>query len=74
MTLVQTKGMRGYLSLDQKQELIRLVTDAVLSFEGEGRRSVTRVTIMDVAPGLWGIGGKPASEDDLRAMAQKSAA
>lgn len=74
MTLVQTKGMRGYLSLDQKQELIRHVTDAVLSFEGEGRRSVTRVTIEDVAPGPWGIGGKPVSEDDLRALAQKSAA
>lgn len=74
MTLVQTKGMRGYLSLDQKQELIRHVTDAVLSFEGEGRRSVTRVTIEDVAPGPWGIGGKPDPEDGLSALAQKSAA
>lgn len=74
MTLVQTKGMRGYLSLDQKQELIRHVTDAVLSLEGEGRRSVTWVTIEDVAPGPRGVGGKPVSGDDLRAMAQKSAA
>lgn len=69
MPLVQIKGVGDYLSLEQKQELIRRVTDAVVSVEGEGLRQVTWVTIEDVAPGAWGVGGQPITADDLRAMA-----
>lgn len=66
MPLVQIKGIGGYLSLEEKQELIRKVTDAVLSVEGEGLRQVTWVTIEDVQPGAWGVGGQPMTDDDLR--------
>jgi len=69
MPLVQIKGVGDYLSLEQKQELIRRVTDAVVSVEGEGLRQVTWVTIEDVASGAWGVGGQPVTADDLRAMA-----
>lgn len=69
MPLVQIKGVGGYLTLDQKQELIRRVTDAVVSVEGEGLRPVTWVTIEDVAPGAWGVGGSPVTDADLRALA-----
>ncbi|MDE2570281.1 MAG: 4-oxalocrotonate tautomerase family protein [Sphingomonadales bacterium] len=74
MPLVQIKGVGGYLSLEQKQEMIRRVTDAVLAVEGEGLRNVTWVTIEDVAPGAWGVGGTPVTDDDLRAMANTEAA
>jgi 4-oxalocrotonate tautomerase len=40
MPLAQVKGLSGYLSMEQKQELIRKVTDAIVSVEGEGLRSV----------------------------------
>lgn len=73
MPLVQIKGVGGYLSLEQKQEMIRRVTDAVLSVEGEGLRQVTWVTIEDVEPGAWGVGGTPVTDDDLRALAGLSA-
>jgi len=69
MPLVQIKGVGGYLSAQQKQEMIRKVTDAVLSVEGEGLRSVTWVTIEDVESGAWGVGGQPVTADDLRKMA-----
>ena len=69
MPLVQIKGVGGFLTLEQKQEMIRKVTDAVVSVEGEGLRSVTWVTIEDVEPGAWGVGGKPVTDDDLRARA-----
>jgi len=69
MPLVQIKGVGSYLSLEQKQEMIRRVTDAVLSVEGEGLRPVTWVTIEDVAEGAWGVGGSPVVADDLRLMA-----
>ncbi|HEY7679535.1 MAG TPA: tautomerase family protein [Terriglobia bacterium] len=55
--------------------MIRRVTDAVLAAEGEGRRQVTGVTIEDVQPGAWGVGGQPVTDADLRALArQKNAA
>lgn len=50
--------------------MIRKVTDAVLSVEGEGLRHVTWVMIEDVAPGSWAIGGQPVTADDLRDLAQ----
>lgn len=71
MPLVQIKGVGGYLSLQQKQEMIRKVTEAVLSVEGEGLRDVTWVTIEDVPPGAWGVGGQSVTADDLRRMAQR---
>lgn len=74
MPLVQIKGVGGYLTLAQKQEMIRKVTDAVLSVEGEGLRQVTWVTIEDVQPGAWGVGGKPVTDDDLRTLARVKAA
>jgi len=73
MPLVQIKGVGGYLSLAQKQEMIRKVTEAVLSVEGEGLRQVTWVTIEDVQPGAWGVGGQPVTDDDLRKLAGRSA-
>jgi len=69
MPLVQIKGIEGYLSLEQKKEMIRKVTDAVVSVEGEGLRPVTWVTIEDVKAGAWGVGGQPITDDDLRKMA-----
>lgn len=74
MPLVQIKGVGGYLTLAQKQEMIRKVTEAVLSVEGEGLRQVTWVTIEDVPPGAWGVAGQPVTADDLRALAQQAAA
>jgi 4-oxalocrotonate tautomerase len=40
------------------QKLIRKVTDAVVSVEGEGLRPVTWVLFDDVASGEWGVGGQ----------------
>jgi len=74
MPLVQIKGVGGYLTLEQKRDMIHKVTEAVLSVEGEGLRDVTWVTIEDVEPGAWGIGGQSVGLDDLRAMASRTAA
>ena len=74
MPFIQIKGISGYLTLEQKQEIISKVTDAVLSVEGEGLRQVTWVTIEDVEPGAWGVGGQPVTDADLRKMAGQVAA
>lgn len=69
MPLVQIKGVGDYLSLEQKQELIRKVTDAVVSVEGEGLRPVTWVLIEEVPSGAWGVAGQPVTAADLRKLA-----
>jgi 4-oxalocrotonate tautomerase len=72
MPLVQIKGISGYLSLQQKQEIISKVTDAIVSVEGEGLRPVTWVLIEDVASGEWGVGGQPVTTNALREINQAS--
>ena len=74
MPLVQISGVGGYLTLEQKQEIIRKVTDAVLSVEGEALRDVTWVTIQDVPSGAWGVGGLPVTDTDLRKLAARTVA
>lgn len=69
MPLAQLKGLSGYLSLEQKQELIRKVTDAIVSVEGEGLRPVTWVIVEDVPSGQWGVGGSPVTTEGLKKMA-----
>ncbi len=41
MPLLQIKSISGYLSLQQKREIISKVTNAIVSVEGEGLRPVT---------------------------------
>jgi len=72
MPLVQIKGISGFLSLQQKQEIISKVTDAIVSVEGEGLRPVIWVIIEDVASGEWGVGGQAVTTDAIRAMSQQS--
>lgn len=74
MPLVQIKGIAGYLSLEQKQKLIQKVTDAVVSVEGEGLRSVTWVIVEDVSSGAWGVGGQPVTTEMLQQMSAVAAA
>ncbi len=69
MPLAQLKGLSGYLSMEQKQELIRKVTDAIVSVEGEGLRPVTWVIVEDVPSGQWGVGGSPVTTEGLKKMA-----
>ena len=69
MPLAQLKGLSGFLSAEQKGELIRKVTDAIVSVEGEGLRSVTWVIIEEVPSGIWGVGGALVTTEALKKMA-----
>ena len=69
MPLVQIKGIEAYLSLEQKQELIRRITDVVVAVEGEGVRPVTWVIVEDVPSGAWGVGGQPITTAAFRELA-----
>ena len=68
MPLVQIKGISEFLTLDQKQEVIKKVTDAIVSVEGEGIRPLTWVIIEDVKSGEWGVGGEPVTTEKVREL------
>ena len=68
MPLVTIETIRGVLAADQKRALIEKVTEAVLEVEGESMRSVTWVRIMEYPEGEWGIGGRPVTAADVRAL------
>lgn len=72
MPLVQIKLIEGVFSREQKQEMIRRVTDAMVSVEGEQMRGVTWVLIDDnVQSGDWGIGGKGLTVEDVQTLATR---
>ncbi len=69
MPLVQVKLIEGVFSDAQKQEMIRKVTDAMVSIEGETMREVAWVVVEEVKNESWGIGGKALTTGDIKAMA-----
>ncbi len=69
MPLVDIQLIQGVFSPDQKQNMIKKVTDAMVAVEGEAMRKVTWVRIHETEGGHWAIGGKPLSAADVRAMA-----
>jgi 4-oxalocrotonate tautomerase len=57
--------------MEQKEQIIRGVTDAIVSVEGEGLRPVTWVIIEDVPSGAWGVAGEKVTVEMLRGMANQ---
>jgi 4-oxalocrotonate tautomerase len=68
MPLAQIKGISGVLTLEQKQEMIKKVTEAIISVEGEGVRPVTWVVVEDVPSGQWGVGGDLVTTSAVQEM------
>jgi 4-oxalocrotonate tautomerase len=69
MPLVNVKLIEGVFTPMQKQEMIRKLTDTMVSIEGENMRPVTWVVIEEVTSGDWGIGGKPLATNDVKSLA-----
>ena len=58
MPPVQVKLIEGVFSDAQKHEMIRKLTDAMVSIEGEKMREVTWVVVEEVKSGSWGSEGR----------------
>ena len=69
MPLIQVKLIEGVFSASQKAAIVRKLTDAMVSIEGENLRPVTWVVVEEVKGGDWGIGGKPLTAADVKALA-----
>ena len=68
MPLVNVKLIEGVFSPEQKQEIVRRLTDTMVDIEGENMRQVTWVVVEEVKSGDWGIGGQPLSTADVKAL------
>jgi 4-oxalocrotonate tautomerase len=69
MPLIQVKLIEGVFTDTQKREMVRTLTDAMVAIEGEAMRPVTWVVVEEVKGGSWGIGGRPLTAADVKAMA-----
>lgn len=68
MPFINVKLIEGVFSADQKAQIIRKLTDAMVAIEGEAMRSVTWCVLEEVQSGDWGIAGNPLSTADVKAL------
>jgi 4-oxalocrotonate tautomerase len=69
MPFVHVKVIEDVFAPEQKQDMVRRLTDAMVEIEGENMRPVTWVVIEEVKSGDWGIGGNPLTTSDVKALA-----
>jgi 4-oxalocrotonate tautomerase len=69
MPLIQVSVIEGVFTEAQKRQIVHKLTDAMVSIEGETLRPVTWVIVEEVKSGDWGIGGKPLTTADVKALA-----
>ena len=69
MPLIQVKVIENVFSPEQKQQIIRRLTDTMVEIEGENMRPVTWCVVEEVGSGDWGIAGNPMTTADVRALA-----
>ena len=69
MPLINVKVIEGVFTDTQKQEIVKKLTDTMVTIEGENMRQVTWVVVEEVKSGDWGIGGKTLTTEDVKALA-----
>lgn len=63
MPFIDVKILEGVLSHEQHQALIAEITEAVVRVGGDAMRPMTRCVIQEIRSGLWGVAGKPMTND-----------
>lgn len=69
MPLVNIKVIRGVFTAEQRQDMVRRLTDAMVEIESKNRRPVTWSIVEEVTSEDWGIGGQPMHTADVKALA-----
>lgn len=71
MPTVDIELIEGVFDKDQKQEMIRKVTEAMVGIEGEALRGYTLVRVREIASGEWAVGGRALTAADVKALQRK---
>lgn len=69
MPLINVKVIENVFTAEQKRDVVERLTEAMVTIEGENMRAVTWVIVEEVSSGDWGIGGKPLTTADVKALA-----
>ena len=69
MPLITVKLIEGVFTPAQKQEIVRKLTDTMVSIEGENLRPATITVIEEVKSGDFAFGGRPITTSDVQAVA-----
>jgi len=69
MPLINVKVIEGVFTANQRQDMVRRLTDAMVEIEGEHLRPVTWCIVEEVTSGDWGVGGQPMHTADAKALA-----
>jgi 4-oxalocrotonate tautomerase len=69
MPLINVRLLEGVFTPSQKRDMIRKLTDTMVSIEGEKMRELTVVVIDEVKSGDWGIGGNAFTTADVKSLA-----
>ncbi|HVD13900.1 MAG TPA: 4-oxalocrotonate tautomerase family protein [Actinomycetota bacterium] len=69
MPFINVKLVEGVFSAEQKQQIVRELTEAMVAIEGENMRPVTWVLVEELKSGDWGIAGNPLTTADVKALA-----
>ena len=68
MPFAQIKVIENVFDEQKKEQIIKRVTEALVSVEGEGLREKTVVVVEEVKSGNWAVGGNILSTDDVKKM------
>ena len=69
MPFVSVRLVEGVFTPAQKQEMIRKLTDTMVSIEGKNLRPLTLVIVEEVKSGDWGIGGQSLTTEAVKELA-----
>ena len=69
MPLIEVKMIEGVFNPAKKQEIVKKLTDTMVSIEGEALRPYTLVLLEEVRSGDWGVGGKGLTTSEVHAVA-----
>ena len=69
MPFINVELVEGVFSAEQKQQIVRELTEAMVAIEGENMRPVTWVLVEELKSGDWGIAGNPLTTADVKALA-----
>jgi 4-oxalocrotonate tautomerase len=70
MPLINVRLIENVFSAEQKQQIARDLTEAMVAIEGERMRAVTWCVIEEVKSGDWTIGGQPLTTEAVHALAR----
>jgi 4-oxalocrotonate tautomerase len=68
MPLIEIKHFEHEFTEEERCQIIRAVTDAIVSFTGENIRPHTWVVLEEIRSGNWGIGGNALGLPDVHAL------